>query len=301
MNSKILCIHPGVSYLPEIQAYKEYFGQFGVEVYDSAKDFDQNYNKADFDLLWYMMGVQLFRDELPTVHDYASLSTGRFPLFKNTVKKCLNQKPDLRLFLNSNVKNGLGFKDYIPFLYRDMGVSYDFFKVQKKDQEYDFVYVGAITKERGVDRLFDHFRNHLKDKSLLVIGSVPNEIYSQFANIHNIKFMGAVPYSTVPELASKAEYGINMMPDQYPFNIQTSTKLIEYCALGLKVITTNYEWASSFESKTKARFYKIDDSFENLSMSKIEAFDFVTPDVNGYQWNNIFSEIELIQNVRKII
>ena len=45
--------------------------------------------------------------------------------------------------------------------------------------------------------------------------------------------------------------GLNFTPDIFPFNVQSSTKTIEYSAAGLGVISNRYIWAETFE---KSRF-----------------------------------------------
>jgi len=299
--SKILCIHPGVAYLPEIEAYKKYFIQYDIEFIDCVKDLNSSYVENDYDLLWYIMGTDFKKSDKPKVHDYASLSTGKYVYFKDKIKKYFNQKPDLRIFLNEEIKNKYNFKDDIPYLIRDMGVDEIFYKKYDAEKKYDFVYLGAITHERKIPNLFDKFKNDLKDYSLLVVGGVPDDIYSKYKDVLNIKFAGKVDYTEVPSIISQAKYAINMIPDIYPFNVQTSTKLLEYCALNLKVITTDYKWVNTFEKKHAAKFYKIDENFLNLNMEEIEKFNFIIPEVCDLKWNQLFYNLNLIQNIKRIL
>jgi len=298
---KILCIHPGVAYLPEIEAYKKYFIQYDIEFLDCIKDLDNSYDENDFDLLWYMMGNDFKKMDKPKVHDYASLSTGRSVFIKDKIKKYFNQKPNLRLFLNQTIMNTYNFKDNIPFLIRDMGIDDIFFSKLNIVKKYNFVYLGAITHDRKIPILFDKFKNELTNSSLLVVGYVPEDIYEKYKNVSNIVFKGKVPYSGVPFLVSQAEYGINMIPNLYPFNIQTSTKLLEYCALGLKIITTNYEWVNSFERKFEGSFFKMDDELNNFNLNNLNKFNFKSPNVESLKWNTLFTNINLIGNIRNII
>lgn len=301
MKKKILCIHSGLSYLPEIEAYKKYFKLYSIEFIDSYKDLNNNYDENDFDLLWYMMGTDFKKTNKPKIHDYASLSTGKYIFIKNKIKKYFNQKPEFRLFLNIDIKNNFNFNDDIPFLIRDMGVDDIFFQKQEIEKKYDFVYLGAITYDRNIPKLFDKFKNDLKNNTLLVIGEVPKDIYIKYKDFDNIIFTGKIPYHDVPRIVSQAEYGVNMIPDVHPFNIQTSTKLIEYCALGLKVITTDYYWIKEFEFRYEADFFKIDENLSKLDIKKIEEFEFKIVDVSSLSWNNLFNEIKLIDNIQKLI
>lgn len=298
---KILCIHEGKSYLPEIDAYKKYFAAYGdFQFIDSIKDLNGIYEVGDFDILWYIMGTDFKAVNMPKVHDYASLSTGNMQTVKNLAKRVFNKTPNLRLFLNDHVKNTMNFTDSVPYLIRDMGVDKSFF-IKSVKKEYDFVYMGAITEERKIPQLLYKFKSDLKSKSILVIGEVPLHIYKEFSSSSNIIFSGKLTYKDVPRLASKAIYGINMVPDQSPFNSQTSTKLLEYCALGLKVITTQYQWQKEFENRNSAHFFKIDEKLEKFDLNAIENFKFKTPGVEDLEWSNILDSLELNTKLLTVI
>ena len=157
---KILLIRSTKAYLPEIDIYKEYLkDSFRVFIVNS----DDKINFSDFDIIWKFMGFDFFDNfKLNTflknfinsrilthfyktknlliktsnknnnispfiIHEYASLSSGKFKKFKNFLKKNLNSRPNLRIFLNEKVKKEMNFSDNIPFLYRDMGIDKHFF------------------------------------------------------------------------------------------------------------------------------------------------------------------------------
>ena len=126
---KILMLSSGKAILPEINAYKKYITDY--QIVDSREldiiDF------TEFDLIWKFMGSDIFRKlDIPVIHEYASLSTGKFPKLKNEIKRVFNIKPKVRIFLNKNVKNEFGFNDKIPYIYRDMGIDECFFIMKGK-------------------------------------------------------------------------------------------------------------------------------------------------------------------------
>ena len=294
---KILCIHSGISYLPEIEAYKKYFKKYNIEFTDSYKDLNNNYNIDDFDLLLHIMGTDFMNNDKPKIHDYTSLSTGKYTFIKNKIKRYFNQKPVLRLFLNENVKNKMKFNDGILYLIRDMGVDNNFFNIIDAKKKFDFVYLGSVTKDRKIPELLYKFKNELQSSTLLVVGSVPYDIFDSFKSVGNITFSGKVKYEDVPKLVSTADYGINLIPNIYPFNIQTSTKLLEYCALGLKIITTNYKWANEFENKYSGSFFKIDEDLNNFKIEDIKSYNFKTPNIDELEWISMFDKIDLHKNI----
>lgn len=291
---KILFIRSENAFLPEVDAYIDYFNKTKeFNAYDSSKIKD--YKLEDFDVIWEFKGfsgIKKNKNQI-LVHEYASLSTGKFSILKNFLKSKCNSKPDLRIFLNENVKEGFKFNDDVHFCYRDMGIDNQFTLKDKVAKEYDFVYVGSIGKEREMDKFLKAFTE--KDNgTLCLVGNVDHEIYSEYKNHKNLIFTGKVSYSDVPKIAAKAEYGINFIPDKYPFNIQTSTKLLEYLALGLKIVTTDYIWVRQFEEKQDCSFYKLD--YNNLIFDKkrIQEHEFLNRfNTKEYLWENIIKKSEL--------
>lgn len=262
---KILLVRSNKAYLPQIDASIDYFNErgLGFQLYDSAELSDIAI--SEFDCLWEFMGFNVNkRLNIPVIHEYASLSTGLFPQLKNIGKKILNGKPDLRIFLNKFVSEGLGFNDEIDYVYRDMGVDDVFFQYKESSKSYDCVYIGSITKERGIPYLLDYFKWNCKDRSLLLIGAVSDEIYKHYSSCNNITFTGDVSYKEVPKYASQAIYGINYMPDKYPYNLQTSTKLLEYLVMGLEVITTEYSWIHHFMEENNVNFIMVNEDLKGL-------------------------------------
>lgn len=291
---KIAFINNGKSYLPELTAYTNYFNK--------QKDFhaievtpDQIETIKACDIVWKFMGMSWkneFQDKYH-IHEYSSLSVGKFSKQKDLFKRHLNSRPAARIFLNDNIAQQMSFKDGIPYLNRDMGISNTFFSTRSK-KEFDFVYVGDISNSRGLGTLLNYFKNINKDQNIVLIGALENKLYEEYKDVKNIIFTGKLNYQEVPLIASKAIYGINYMPNIFPFNIQTSTKLLEYCALGLKVITTDYQWVNQFENDRDARFLRIDENLTNFTSERIEQFHYKTPPVKDLQWETIFKNIQLI-------
>lgn len=295
---KILFIRSENAFLPEIDAYVEYFNKTEkFKAYDSAKI--KNLTLDDFDILWEFKGLGGVKKNINQilVHEYASLSTGKFSKLKNLIKSRLNPKPDLRIFLNEDVKAGFDFSDNIEFCYRDMGIDEQFASQINIKKEYDFVYVGSICRARGMDKFLKAFTEK-NNGTLCLVGNVEDEIYNEYKNYKNLTFTGKVPYTEVPKIAAKAEYGINFIPDRYPFNIQTSTKLLEYLALGLKVVTTDYKWVREFEEKHNCSFYKLD--YGNLRFDKqiIKNHEFFSEfRTEEYLWDRVIDRSRVAKSI----
>lgn len=293
---KMLFIRNEKAFLPEIEAYIQYFNKTKEFIaYDSSKlngDFDQN----EYDILWEFKGVGgLKATDQILIHEYASLSTGTFPVLKNAVKTLKNRKPNLRVFLNANVKSGFNFKDTIPYCYRDMGIDRIFLQNEMQNKEFDFVYIGSISKCREIDQLLHAFTTKMKGK-LLLIGPADDDLYIAYKNNKDITFTGKVRYNEVPLIASTAEYGINFIPNRYPFNIQTSTKLLEYVALGLKVITTDYKWVRQFEQQHNCSFFKL--NINHFEHSQLEKHKFISNmNCEDFLWENVIDRSNILQKI----
>ncbi|MFG6495279.1 glycosyltransferase [Fictibacillus sp. UD] len=303
---KNILVEPtGKSYSPGIWAMIKYFDQrpeLGIKFHDASKL--KHYQLNDFDGVWKSMGTHFSKvNGLPLIHEYPSLSTGAFPHSKNWIKKTFNVKPDLRVFLNSQVKEGFDFQDNIKYCYRDMGVDDIFFHRSSGNKEYDFVYIGSITKARKIPTLLRYFKNENKKRSILLIGDVPDEIHQEFSGISNIHFSGRVPYEEVPKYATKARFGINYIPDQYPFNLQTSTKLLEYLAMGLDVITTDYKWVRTFMEKNEIQLITVDERLSNLEQQLTSYQSPVTSSLNmeRYLWDGIIKQSGIEEQLIKIL
>ncbi len=294
-------------YLPEINAYIHYVNNFmdGFKAYDSAEIVD--YNPNDYDVVWKFLGIDGFWTEpinpdAMLVHEYNSLSTGNFAHFKNNLKRLINRKPDMRVFLTEAVKRDFSFTDDTPAFLRDMGVGAHFFNKRSKTQKYDFVYVGSIAgREAIIKQTLDHFKDTLKDASLLVIGNIPENIQNHYKECNNIIFTGRIEHDEIPKYLQSARFGLNLMPDIYPLNAQTATKVIEYCALGMPIISTDYKWIKQFCLERDANIFLLNKDFQNFTMHDINAFQFKTPDVSDLEWNKLIADTKVFEALADIL
>jgi len=280
------------AYLPEIDAYIKYFNKNGqFKAYDSAQ-LNTIIDPNEFDIVWEFKGfggLKKGNSKFLLVHEYASLSTGSYPVIKNLLKAKMNPKPDLRVFLNEDVRKGFPFHDNIEFCYRDMGIEPSFLEVKSEHKEFDFVYVGAVSKARNIDRLLA-IVNEKKLGKLCLIGNVDPDLYERYKSNKDFIFTGKVPYNHVPGIASKAVYGINYIPNKYPYNLQTSTKLLEYLALGLNILTTDYSWVRKFEQNNGCSFYKLRDH-SDFDMKMISSFPFASnANLENFIWDNVIKD-----------
>lgn len=249
-------IHPGNSYLPELEAYTSHLQQWGHEacMHHSAGTVPN-----DAQLVWWMCGrvpaqehrrfAQAFQ-----VHEYASASVPPLAWAKDLVKRWTQPKPDYRLFQNNWVRQRLGFSDDVAWEFRDMGISPAFLNPPPppSSPEFDMVYLGDMVRLRHFLPVFKGLE--AAGMRTLLIGEMPAQLQRQFQAFRQVTVTGKVLHSEVPRQLQRARWGLNLVPDHPPYSEQTSTKLLEYCAVGLPVVSTDYHWVRNFAASCRATF-----------------------------------------------
>lgn len=299
---KIALIHKGAAYAPEIGVYKRLLEKEGffVQVFKDVAESDL----IPFDVEWHFMGMDMTRRHIGRfkIHEYVSLSVPPFSKWKDQLKKVFNTIPDLRIFGNEFIEKEFGFDDNVPVRFRDAGVCPIFFQKQKNiDKIFDFVYCGSTDNSRKIEHLLSYFVDNMPDNSLLIIGTPPKGLPNRIIRHPAITFTDRINYEDVPSWLRKARFGINYVPNIYPYNQQRPLKLLEYCAVGLPVITTEYAWVVKFEDEKKAKFFTLNPEFGNFKLSLVENFSYSIPDVSDFTWNNIIAQSGIIPYLKKNI
>ncbi len=286
---RVLFQRTGRAHLPEVDAYVSYLRRSPeVEAVDSAAEPDAR--PADVDVVWRFMGLD--RAGAPgrrLVHEYNSLSTGRWPRLRNRLKQTLNIRPDFRVFLSPAVREGFAFTDGVPWGLRDMGVAECFFFAPPPmvTRPFDFVYAGSLSRARQSHTLLRHFDRCPGAGRLLVVGEVPAALARRFGRSGRITFTGRVPYADVPSCLARARWGVNLIPERYPLNIQTSTKLLEYFAAGLGVVSTAYAWSTAFARSRGARVFWLEADLANLTAATVATFAPQPAAVDDLRWDRV--------------
>jgi len=238
----ILLVHQGKASLPELSAYRDYFTARSYRCEAITADRLDPHQSLPNTILWLFMGLYRRRYGAEfVVHDYRSLSTGRWPRAKDRLKRMLNDRPDLRVFLNTGVRDAMGFHDGVPSLLLDMGIPEGLQAYRTPlPAEYDFVYVGDISRERESQQMIERFlERYGTRRSLLLVGPCEEEIRAQFESYPNLHFTGRIPQEEVFARVQRANVALCFIPDRYPYRLQTPTKLLEYAALGKRIIAND--------------------------------------------------------------
>ena len=276
------------SYTPEAYAYASYLEGNGFHVQLEKED----YLDPDLDLHIFFCGIRTKYKESKgpiEIHEYSSLSTPPFAIQKNFLKRYINKIPEGRIFLNDIVKNEIGFLDEVPYILRDMGVDDEFFSVASSSLEYDLLYCGSLVGRLGLAEQLK--RLAAMGLKILVVGEVSKFFMKEFMGNTQIKFTGRLKRNELPAVFGLARAGLNYTPNIYPFNIQTSTKTLEYCAAGLGVVSNSYEWANFFEKSRSSKFLWL----ENIrSKDDFDTFNFEKINVSDLNWSKLLEKANLV-------
>lgn len=254
-------VHGGDAYLPELQAYREHLQQLGhtVQVHHQAARVPRQ-----ADVVWWLCG-RVDRSEAHRlqharqVHEYASASVGRWPGLKDRLKRWLHPRPDYRVFQNAWVRQRMGFADAVPCCLRDMAVPAHFVQAQPvQAPDVDLVYLGEMRRlEAFVPTLQAISQAGLR---LLLVGEVPAALQARLHGLPGLVLQGRVPQQAVPAQLLRARAGLNLMPPVLPLTEQTSTKVLEYLAVGLPVVSNPYPWIERCAAQHPGRILWLQDA-----------------------------------------
>ncbi|ENX26488.1 MULTISPECIES: glycosyltransferase family protein [Acinetobacter] len=282
------------AYTPEAYAYEKFLNKHGHSV---QLDYELDPNN---DLNIYFMGMRPFwkkkQGRAIEIHEYQSLSTPPHARFKNFSKKLVNKQPSGRIFLNNFVHHDLNFTDDVPYIYRDMGVDEALFQRPNENPLYDIVYCGSIAGRNGLIEVLRRLAGNYK---VVVVGQV-SDLERSLLKHENITILGRIERKDLPEIYRNARYGLNFTPNIYPYNIQTSTKTLEYLASGLRVISNRYLWSEEFFSEIDYQPVWLDDCdfLKTIEMNRtVIAYPTL---IHRYAWENILSDSKFDVFLREI-
>ncbi len=293
-------VHTGDAYLPDLQAYVAFVQAAG---HQAQVHHQTNSLPDDAAVLWWMCGqvrpqlAQLYPSAFH-IHEYASASVPPLARLKDHVKRWQQAMPHYRIYQNNWVRQRMGFNDTVPYEFRDMGVSPAFFAPPPTpiEPDFDFVYLGEMRRLRHFLPVFDALAQ--TRRPVLLIGQLPDALQARFQRHGNLTVTGRVPHEQIPALLRRARYGLNLVPDQLPYTEQTSTKLLEYCAAGLHVVSADYPWVRQFEQRYSARFFYLPWRANTATYggnlgSALDQQLLLTPDVRSLAWPALLAQLRI--------
>lgn len=291
-------VHAGHAYLPELQAYAAHLARLGHTSHVHTRPYTV---PEQADVVWWMCGrvdrahSQRLHRSLQ-VHEYASASVGHWPATKDMFKRWLHPRPDHRVFQSEWVRQRMGFDDDVAWSLRDMAVPGHFLRARREHEpDVDLVYLGEMRRLLE----FVPVLHALLDAGLrlLLVGQAPEALLSQLAGRPGLLAYGPVPQEQVPAQLLRARAGLNLMPARLPLTQQTSTKVLEYMAVGLPVISNPYPWIERYAHAHPQRLLLVDDL---LSASSWQALSLRWPGLDaqrtcwqGLTWEQCLQDMPL--------
>jgi glycosyltransferase involved in cell wall biosynthesis len=294
---KIFILHPGKANYPEISAYTIYFQAKGYEVSSgTVREYNALENPEEY-VLWCIMGF--YPTKLRSrfvIHDYRSLSVGSYTNLKDTIKRLFQPRPNLRIFQNDSMRELMDFADGVETIFLPMGVP-DWIFAPKETRDTSlpsgrFCYMGEITRERGVDQFLASFvQKRRNSETLVLIGAVEKEIADTYQQACGLIFTGKLPQRDALDVVRNCTYAISTIPYRRPYNVQTPTKLLEYAALGKRIICndspSNLNAAAAFGIQCKVTG---PDIFAGIGQLTDDAVPPNDPSVLQHlRWNNVIA------------
>lgn len=280
----ILIEKPTKAFLPEALAYRRYFAEdprfiLGDENCDPGVS-----DTADIEIRFFGFVPKWRRRPTLLVADFNSMSTGICPKAKDGLKRILNAKADVYLALNTDVARRI-YPRPQKVLLRPMGYFGDLVR-PRAAPDFDLVYAGTLNRPKVLPAINRLARLGLR---IAVVGasSVPGAD-------SEVQFFGKLPLSDVYEVYSRAQFGLNIVPEIYPYYFQDSTKVIEYCAAGLGVVSNTYRWIRDFFSQRGGSFLDIN---QVVNWKDLYTFDYRIPRVQDLEWSRILESIDLAENL----
>jgi len=289
-------IRNGPAYLPEIDAYCAYIQSRGHQTMVHDNSFSIPTSAA---VVWWMCGRVPLREAHRLrgafqIHEYASASVPPYAWLKDQVKYWTQPSPDYRIYQNGWVRERMGFADSVPHALRDMGVAEHFFAKPSHASvvEFDLVYLGEMSRLLS----FVSFLQAIDaaGRSLLLVGDVSTELQNVLPS--TVHCTGRVRHLDVPHHLRRAHFGLNLVPKTPPYLHQTSTKVLEYCAVGLRVVSNASPWVRYFMAQHNANFYLLSDDPSSLATDfegSLDAYPFSIPDVSSANWKSIFDSLDI--------
>jgi len=298
--SKILFVRSAHEAYPEIAAYRSVLSNV-YETEEGDLSILKRKNGLDAAILWMIMGFYPRRPAAGMViHDYRSLSVGRLRRIKDCVKRALNAQPDARIFQNDDIRTMMDFQDGIPSFLLPMGVPSFVLQHRRRADDSthgcDFCYIGAMSAERRTQEMLDSFvRRFGRSRTFHLYGMAPRFLIDRYRAFPNIVFQGRKGQGDVFDALVRARVAVNYFPTHPPHTMQTPTKLLEYAALGLRVLSN--EQPSSRQACARYGFFSQWGPAQDMFAGLPDALDW--PDNTSFNpspllWPNVIASSGVI-------
>lgn len=143
-------------------------------------------------------------------------------------------------------------------------------------KEFDLIYAGSLSKERGLFlmlTIINELKNSKKDVKLILVGKFADSItereFYDFIKLNslteNIFFLGFKTQKETIDLLKKAKIGLwlGLKTEQYN-GPQLATKIFEYMAAGIPCISTNFEYTATHIGNKNFIYFVEPDDYKSI-------------------------------------
>lgn len=246
----VAIILTGHAYLPEAWAYHRHLAARGW--FARVVDDPESAREADLAIAFSLTQQRaLQRLGVPAVHEYNSLSAGRWRHVKDAVKRLAAPPAAGRIFSDPHIARRMHFTDGLPVLIRSMGVDAAIFGcLQKAVPTHDIVYCGSFRRAGLADAMIALAQFGWR---VIAYGTLEDAHVRQRLESAGVDLPGAITRAQVPAALARARFGLNFTPDVAPLNRQPSVKSLEYAAAGLTIIANRYPWMGGVRADSRDR------------------------------------------------
>jgi hypothetical protein len=293
-SHKIYVVHEGKASYPEAAAIEKQFGgDYEVEVCTPSALVEAE--SLDASACWHMMGFYPRKPAAKLViHDYRSLSVGRFRRIKDFCKRVFNARPDLIVFQNEEIRMALGFPKDSRTIILPMGVPDVFVDSRGPGHSVvtDFIYIGSMLDERRCELMIDSFLGRFGNEKLFQLYGPRNPaLEARYSDQPNVQFCGTVPQVELVGVLKQARVGVAYFPNHFPHILQAPTKLMEYGAVGMRILANEQP-----QNRAAAKLYGIDclwgpagDMFKDVP-DELDWEDNQQLDASPMRWSSVFRD-----------
>lgn len=282
-------VYRGKALLPERHAYADYFRSLERFDYIEACDAESLVD-LDVDVVLLFLGWepkwQFSRTRNgPIIVADLCLSTGRLPRLKDFTKKCLNVKPNIGVTQSVWMANVAGWQPSYTIL-RSQGFNPALVKPRSLHPDFDLVYAGTLRRQ-GVVKCIEQLGS-----SGFRIAVASGDSVEWLSS--NVSFLGLLDQEALYEVLSRSAAGLNLVPNQRPFNRQVSTKVIEYFGAGLPLVSNRYAWIDEFTRDRGIRFL---DVAELTRPEQLESLQVTASATDDLAWNEVMRKSGLAERI----
>ena len=141
--------------------------------------------------------------------------------------------------------------DKAEVLYNYTDIYKEYKNIPFNEKEYDFIYCGGITKERGAFKILEATllaKEKMPTIKVAFVGTYsPNNLKNELSGFilnnnleENIILHSAVDYNKISEFYNKSKVGLVTLFPNKTFEISMPIKIFEYMAFGLPIIGSNF-------------------------------------------------------------